>query len=96
MPPPPPCPTTFETWAKPEMCFLFYICRLKAEKALWFAETYGLSPKTLTMADSTGTEINVPIGRDQHPGYNTNGHKLEGCVWWGGGVGCYVSEYNRE
>ena len=60
----------------------FDICRLKAEKALWFAETYGLIPKTLTMADSTGTEINVPIGRDQNSGYSTKGLVIN----WGGGV----------
>ncbi|KAJ7377065.1 hypothetical protein OS493_031023 [Desmophyllum pertusum] len=33
--------------------------REKAQKALWFAETYGLNLKSLNMEDSTGKQINV-------------------------------------
>ena len=38
----------------------FVICyREKAETALWFAETYGLTPKSLSLEDTTGQLINV-------------------------------------
>lgn len=40
---------------------LFYYCREKAQKALWFAETYGITLKTLELEDSTGKPITVDL-----------------------------------
>lgn len=37
--------------------------REKAQKALWFAETYGLTLKTLHIEDRTGCQINVNLGQ---------------------------------
>lgn len=44
------------------------VCREKAEKALWFAETYGLVPKSLKMEDKTGAQINVTLAGDYNSG----------------------------
>ena len=40
---------------------LFYYCREKAQKALWFAETYGITLKTLEMEGQTGKQITVNL-----------------------------------
>ncbi|KAJ7391505.1 hypothetical protein OS493_018556 [Desmophyllum pertusum] len=42
--------------------------REKAQTALWFAETYGLVPKSLNLEDSTGQQINVTF---QDRNFNT-------------------------
>ena len=44
------------------------VCREKGEKALWFAETYGLVPKSLKMEDKTGAQINVTLAGDYNSG----------------------------
>ena len=38
-------------------------CKEKAENALWFAETYGLVPKSLWMTDTLGKEIHLSLGQ---------------------------------
>lgn len=38
-----------------------FLCREKAKKALWFAETYGVLPISLQMEDSTGQEVNINL-----------------------------------
>ena len=43
------------------MLYFFHCCRNKAQKALWFAETYGLTLKSLHMEDNTGRPINVDL-----------------------------------
>ena len=48
-----------------------HFCSEKAEKALWFAETYGLTLKTLNMEDTTGRQINVNLGQATQSGMNT-------------------------
>ena len=76
-----------------ETHFLFYFCnnvneisenhvfvisyREKTETAPWFAETYGLTPKLLSLEDTTGQQINVTYkgqefnqGNNLYTGYN--------------------------
>lgn len=36
-----------------------FVSREKAQKALWFAETYGLSLKSLVMEDPSGCPISI-------------------------------------
>ena len=52
-------------------CVSLHYCSEKAEKALWFAETCGLTLKTLHMEDTTGRQINVNIGQATQSGKST-------------------------
>lgn len=56
---------------------VFLICYgEKAETALWFAETYGLTPKSLSLEDTTGQLINVTF---QSQEFNQGNYRYIGC-----------------
>ena len=50
--------------------------REKAETALWFAETYGLIPKSLSLEDTTGQHINVTFKGQE---FNLGKNRYIGC-----------------
>ena len=47
------------------------VCRAKAQRALCFAETYGLVTKSLAMTDANGEEMTIALAQDNHAG-NSN------------------------
>lgn len=56
---------------------VFVICyREKAETALWFSETYGLTPKSLSLEDNTGQMINVNFKSQE---FNQGNYHCIGC-----------------
>ena len=50
--------------------------RENAETALWFAETYGLTPKSLSLEDTTGLLINVTFKGQE---FNQGNYHYVGC-----------------
>ena len=40
---------------------LLFLCRKKAKEALWFGETYGLIPESLTLRDKTGQSHEIKL-----------------------------------
>ena len=82
----------YQTWPIFETCFILHFCnnmgeisenhafvicyREKAETALWFAETYGLTPKSLSLEDTTGPLINVTFKGQE---FNQGNYHYVGC-----------------
>ena len=51
-----------------KICDYDFLCREKAKKALWFAETYGLVPLSLKMEHATGQEVTLNLTEDTNRG----------------------------
>lgn len=47
-------------------------CREKAECALWFAQTYGLTPQSLLLRDKTGNSFNLNLNCSHSQGNTTH------------------------